>query len=387
VLFRYVTDKDGRPVKKAVIYSKGEHSIDPGKVDPDARRIIAILKQRGYEAYIVGGAVRDLLLDKTPKDFDIATAATPQNIKRVFYNARIIGKRFRLVHVVFGRKIFEVCTFRSTADGTVGNSFGTIHEDALRRDFTLNALYYDPVTERVLDYVGGVQDIEKRVITPVIPLKCIFVEDPVRMVRGVKYAASTGFTLPFLVKRQIKKNAPLLFSVSPSRLTEELVKIVNSPSASKIVTAAMDLGIYPYLQPAASALCEGSKDFKAHYLASLAALDTAFPDNAQTSATPVRYGERLSYFLIDYIATLRDWTKELAKGTDYHELLNWTWAQCRSFVLPMNPQRSELDYAVAKALADLGITAGDLRKRRSRGRRKEKPRVKSLTSNSSSRSG
>jgi poly(A) polymerase len=376
VLFRYVTDKDGRPVKKAVIYSKSEHSIDSDKVDPDARRIIAILKQRGYEAYIVGGAVRDLLLGKTPKDFDIATDATPQNIKRVFYNARIIGKRFRLVHVIFGRKIFEVCTFRSTADGTTGNSFGTIHEDALRRDFTLNALYYDPVTERLIDYVGGVQDIEKKVLSPVIPLKCIFEEDPVRMVRGVKYAASTGFAIPFLVKRQIKKNAPLLFSVSPSRLTEELVKIVNSPAASKIVCAAMDMGIYPYLQPAASALCESSKEFKARYLGSLAALDAAFPENAQTSATPVRYGERLAYFLIDYIATLRDWSKELARGADYHELLNWTWAQCRSFVLPMNPQRSELDYAVAKALADLGVTPADLRKRRtrSRGHRREKPR-------------
>jgi poly(A) polymerase len=230
--------------------------------------------------------------------------------------------------------------------------------------------------------VGGVEDIKKKVISPVIPLKCIFIEDPVRMVRCVKYAASTDFAIPFLVKRQIKKNAPLLFSVSPSRLTEELVKIVNSPASSKIVTAAMDMGINPYLQPAASALCESSRDFKAHYLASLEALDAAFPENAQTSATPVRYGERLTYFLIDYITTLRDWTKELAKGTDYHELLNWTWAQCRSFVLPMNPQRSELDYAVEKALADLGITPVDLRKRRSRGRRKEKP-----TSNSSSRSG
>jgi poly(A) polymerase len=198
-----VTDEKGRPIKKAVVYTKQEHAVDLTKVDGDARRIVTTLRQYGFETYIVGGAVRDLLLDHTPKDFDIATEATPQQIKKLFSRARIIGKRFRLVHVVTGPKIFEVSTFRSIAEGTVGNSFGTVNEDALRRDFTINALYYDPVHEQIVDYVGGFKDIERRVIEPVIPLATIFTEDPVRMVRAVKYAATTGFTLPSSLKRQI----------------------------------------------------------------------------------------------------------------------------------------------------------------------------------------
>ena len=147
MLFRYSADAKGRPVKKAIIYTKDEHSISPQKIDPDALFIVKQLHSHGYDAYIVGGAVRDLLVQKEPKDFDIVTDATPSKIKKIFRNSRIIGRRFRLVHVFFGPKIFEVSTFRSISDGSVGNSFGTMDEDALRRDFTLNALYYDPLKD------------------------------------------------------------------------------------------------------------------------------------------------------------------------------------------------------------------------------------------------
>ncbi|MDE5776435.1 MAG: polynucleotide adenylyltransferase PcnB, partial [Treponemataceae bacterium] len=142
MLVRYGKDKNGQPVKKAVVYTKDEHRIPIEKIDSDAIRIIERLKENGHSAYLVGGAVRDLLVGNTPKDFDIVTDATPSRIRRIFRSARIIGRRFRLVHVVFGPKIFEVSTFRSIVEGSVGNDFGTMDEDVMRRDFTLNALYY-----------------------------------------------------------------------------------------------------------------------------------------------------------------------------------------------------------------------------------------------------
>ena len=215
VLYRYGTDGDGRLIKKAVVYTKAEHFITNKKIDPDALQIVNRLRDAGYTAYIVGGAVRDLIVGNVPKDFDIVTDATPSKIKRIFRNSRIIGRRFRLVHVVFGSKIFEVSTFRSNADGSIGNDFGTIEQDVMRRDFTMNALYYDPLQEQVIDYVGGVRDIKKHVLRPVIPLETIFVEDPVRMLRAVKYSATTDAKMTFNLRHKIKQSATLLNQVSP----------------------------------------------------------------------------------------------------------------------------------------------------------------------------
>ena len=141
MLVRYSSNQDGKPVKKAIIYTCDEHCIKNSDIDPDALKVITQLKGFGFSAYLVGGAVRDLLLGRKPKDFDIVTDATPSKIKKLFRNSRIIGRRFRLVHVFFGSKIFEVSTFRSISSGTVGNNFGTMDEDVQRRDFTLNALY------------------------------------------------------------------------------------------------------------------------------------------------------------------------------------------------------------------------------------------------------
>ena len=193
---RYSTEQSGKAVKKAIVYTQDEHGIRFSAVDPKAVYIVECLQSSGYETYIVGGAVRDLILGKSPKDFDIVSAASPGRIKKLFHQARIIGHRFRLVHVRFGSKVFEVSTFRSLRDGLTSNTFGTIEEDVLRRDFTLNALFYDPLTQLVVDYVGGIPDIRKQQIRPIIPLATIFSDDPVRMIRALKYAAATGFTLP-----------------------------------------------------------------------------------------------------------------------------------------------------------------------------------------------
>lgn len=349
MLVRYGTDAKGRPVKKAVVYTKEEHNISLSSIDSDAIYIINMLKDNGFDSYIVGGAVRDLIGKRKPKDFDIVTDATPSRIKKIFRNSRIIGKRFRLVHIFFGDKIFEVSTFRSICDGSVGNAFGTMDEDVMRRDFTLNALYYDPIKQQVIDYVNGIEDIRKGVITPVIPLDRIFIEDPVRMLRAVKYSATTGCKLPRKLKKKIRESSELLSPVSPSRLTEELLKIVNSGHSKDIVSAALDTDLYIYLQPAATELILENKDFFKKYMASLEELDKLVQTKPES-----KLGERLYFILRDFVEQLTDWNQEKKSGPAA-ELYKRTWAICRNFVLPMNPQRTELDYAVRKILLDLGI--------------------------------
>lgn len=360
MLFRYSKDKKGRLLKKAVIYTKEEHGIKLNEVDSDALRIITHLRESGFMAYIVGGAVRDLIVGKKPKDFDIVTNATPSRIKKLFRNSRIIGRRFRLVHVFFGDKIFEVSTFRSIKDGSVGNAFGTIDEDVMRRDFTLNALYYDPLEEQIIDYMGGVQDIKKAVIRPVIPMDKIFVEDPVRMLRAVKYAATTGCRMSWFLKRKIRKSAHLLSPVSPSRLTEELLKIINSGHAYEIVSQALATDLYMYLQPTATAMMYSNHSFEKKYLESLKALDELV-----SKKHDARLGEKLVYLVYDFIAGLTDWSKEVQYTPAAGELYVKTWRDCRNFILPMNPQRSELEYAIRVSLKKLGVSvrmsSGELR--------------------------
>ena len=273
MLYRYGKDEKGRPVKKAVVYTKDEHCIPLYKIDPDALRIVQRLKDNGFTAYIVGGAVRDLLVGRAPKDFDIVTDATPSKIKRIFRNSRIIGRRFRLVHVIFGLKIFEVSTFRSNADGSVGNDFGTIDEDVLRRDFTINALYYDPLQEHVIDYVGGVRDIKKGLLRPVISIDTIFVEDPVRMLRAIKYSSTTGCQMSWALRHKIRNSAHLLGPVSPSRLTEEMHKIINSGHSFEIVSECLKTDLYMALQPAATAMMYADRNFETNYFQHLKEMD------------------------------------------------------------------------------------------------------------------
>jgi poly(A) polymerase len=338
---RYATEKDGKPVKKAIVYTQDEHGINFADVDPEAVHIVEALRSHGYETYIVGGAVRDLILGKKPKDFDIVTAAIPTRIKKLFRNARIIGHRFRLVHVYVGSKIFEVSTFRSLKDGLTSNTFGTIEEDVLRRDFTLNALFYDPLTQVVVDYVGGMRDIQKRSIRPIISLDTIFNDDPVRMIRAVKYAAATGFKLPLFLKWKIKKQAPLLAEVSPSRLTEEILKIICSATVVPIVESLEAFGLYTYLQPQASQLMKEQRYFRERYLRSLGILN-----QEGFKGLP---GEALAALVRDYI---EDCTPQWNEDPENYKN---TFMAARRFVLPMNPPRVELDRALRLIFKAHGI--------------------------------
>ena len=366
MLYRYSKDGRGNPVRTATIYTKSEHNIPLDKIDSDCLRVVTHLKECGFDTYIVGGAVRDLLTGKTPKDFDVVTSATPSRIKKLFRNSRIIGKRFRLVHVFFGDKIFEVSTFRSIIDGSVGNSFGSIEEDVLRRDFTLNALYYDPLKEQIIDYVGGVQDIRKKILRPVIPMDRIFEEDPVRMLRAVKYSSTCNCKMNFSLKRKIRKSAHLLLPVSPSRLTEEMLKILNSGHAYDIVTACLKTDLYMYLQPNATSMMYQSKEFEKKYMQHLAEMD----ELVQKDKT-IRLGQKLVFLITDFIDSLTDWKKEVLAKSATGELYVKTWSQVRNFVLPINPQRTELEYAIRLALKNLGV-AIKIPKRAFKERRPEK---------------
>ena len=350
VLYRYGTDNKGNLIKKAVVYTKSEHFISNKKIDPDALQIINRLRDAGYTAYIVGGAVRDLIVGNLPKDFDIVTDATPSKIKRIFRNSRIIGRRFRLVHVVFGSKIFEVSTFRSNEEGSVGNEFGTIEQDVLRRDFTMNALYFDPLQEQIIDYVGGVRDIKKHILRPVIPLDVIFTEDPVRMLRAIKYSATTDAKMTFNLRHKIKQSAQLLSTVSPSRITEELLKIINNVHASEIVAEAIDTDIFMYLQPQVMAMLYERKDIEISFMENLRKLDELNKRDPQA-----RLGKKLYFIIYDFVTTLTDWKKEINGKYSVAELYSKTWTECRNFVLPMNPQRRELEYAVRSVMKSLGV--------------------------------
>ncbi|MDR2803440.1 MAG: polynucleotide adenylyltransferase PcnB [Treponema sp.] len=350
--FRYSKDENGRTQKKAVVYTQDEHKVNLSDVDADAVYICSRLRSEGYETYIVGGAVRDLMLGKKPKDFDIASVANPTQIKKIFRNSRVIGRRFRLVHVFFGSKIYELATFRSLKDGANSNTFGTIEDDVLRRDFSLNALFYDPEQELVIDYIGGVDDIRKRIIHPVIPLDTIFKDDPVRMIRAVKYAAMTSFEIPPKLKNRIKADSQLLETVSPSRLTEEIVKIINASCPAKIVKSLDSYGLYQYLQPNASRIMAKNEKFKNNYMKSLE--DLAVKDNEKNSA--------LWALIVDYVESITDWNGAMP------DLYRKTFFAARKFVMPMSPRRLELGKAIRQIFSDHGIVVKKIRPLRIRGR-------------------
>ena len=226
------------------IIPRDQHPISRKGISPNALRVLYRLREGGHEAYLVGGAVRDLLVGGQPKDFDVATSATPEEVRALFRNCRLIGRRFRLEHVVFGREIIEVATFRANVDDGSGdrelheggrllrdNVYGTIEDDAVRRDFTANALYYTVDDFSVRDYVGGFEDVERRLLRLIGDPEARYREDPVRMLRAVRLAAKLDFTIEPATAAPIATLAPLLAEAAPARLFEECLKLFLSGSA------------------------------------------------------------------------------------------------------------------------------------------------------------
>ena len=286
------------------IVSRADHPISRTRIDPDALRVLYRLRRFDYTAYLVGGGVRDLLLDRRPKDFDIGTSAHPHEVKRIFRNCWIIGRRFRLAHVKFGDKTIEVATFRrqveaaaapgpdapaggagpdvpaaasgrDAAEGEAArrrapvrrdNTFGTPEEDAFRRDFTVNALFYDIATFAIIDYVGGMRDLRRRLI------RCIgdpgerFHEDPVRMLRAVTFGARLGFRLDAPVREAIAEHHGLIAQAAPARLLEELYKILRSGLGARTFGSLSRRGLLQHLAPEVER-CRNSRRLRRSLLA------------------------------------------------------------------------------------------------------------------------
>lgn len=235
-------------------YSFDEHQLNQNLIDKDALFVIHRLRQAGHSAYLVGGCVRDLLTSTTPKDFDISTSARPEEIKRLFGRQCIlIGRRFRLAHLRFGKKILEVSTFRAgemTEDLIVqDNVWGTEQEDVLRRDFTINGLYYDPEEQTVIDYVGGWKDLQERTLHTIGDPKIRFQQDPVRMIRLLKFQARLGFKASSEVELGLNDCLPEITKSSPARVLEELFRMMESCASGKFFKMMLDSGLCSRLSP------------------------------------------------------------------------------------------------------------------------------------------
>ena len=254
------------PVRGPQRLARDKHGIDRRNVSRHAIKVCEVLHQAGFDAYIVGGAVRDLIVGLEPKDFDVATNATPNQIRPLFRRARIIGRRFQLVHVVFGQEIIETSTFRAPASddqetdehGRIlrDNLFGSHEEDAARRDFTLNALYYDPIKEEVIDYHRGVPDLKKRVVRMIGDPEKRYREDPVRMLRAIRFAAKLNATIDPASLEPIKRMAPLIENVPASRLFDEVLKLLTCGHAMDCLRQLRDVGLHQGLLPFIDAIFE-----------------------------------------------------------------------------------------------------------------------------------
>ena len=238
---------------------RDKHGIDRRNVSRHAIKVCEVLQHEGYQAYIVGGAVRDLIVGLEPKDFDVATNATPEQVRPLFRRARIIGRRFQLVHVVFGQEIIETSTFRAPASESQAtdengrilrdNEFGTHAQDAARRDFTINALYYNPTTEEVIDYHQGVEDLKHRVVRMIGDPRTRYREDPVRMLRAVRFAVKLNGKIDPASEEPLQSMAGLIENVPASRLFDEMLKLLTCGHAMDCLQRLRQDGLHQGMLP------------------------------------------------------------------------------------------------------------------------------------------
>ena len=302
-----------KTVSKAVVISRDQHNVSRRNISDAALRVLRGLNAAGYDSYLVGGGVRDLLLGQQPKDFDIATDATPEQIKKVFRNSRIIGRRFKIVHVRFGREIFEVTTFRGphnnlnvvgdkgqqnikgleSAQSNKGlilrdNVYGKIDEDAERRDFTVNSLYYTLENFVILDFTGGIQDIQEKTIRIIGDPTERYTEDPVRMLRALRFSAKLNFKIERKTLEPINRLAYLLASISTARLFDESIKLLATGHARKSFESLKQYKIGQYLfEPTLSAMeTDFTKNEQSSRLLDLALHNTDLRLEEGKSVTP-----------------------------------------------------------------------------------------------------
>lgn len=261
------SDFEQRIELNKVVIPRNKHNISRNDIDSSALKVLYRLHKNGYQAYLVGGGVRDLLLGLKPKDFDIATDATPEEVKALFRNCRLVGRRFRLAHILFGREVIEVATFRGHhASGTKqtahasdsgmllrDNVYGNIEEDAERRDFSVNALYYNISDFSVVDFAGGIQDLQSRTLRLIGDPVTRYKEDPVRMLRAIRFAAKLNMSLAAEAKEPIAELAPLLRDVPAARMFEESLKLLQSGNGLTTFKLMLEqqifLPLFPILSP------------------------------------------------------------------------------------------------------------------------------------------
>ncbi|MBI4123723.1 MAG: polynucleotide adenylyltransferase PcnB [Betaproteobacteria bacterium] len=263
---RFIRRVFGLPANTTVRVRREKHGLARDALHPAAAKVCAVLRDGGFSAYVVGGAVRDLLLGIEPKDFDVATDARPEQVKPLFRRALIIGRRFRLVHVMMGAETVEVSTFRAADPETAekdehgrvlrDNVFGTQEEDARRRDFTINALYFDPATEEVVDFHGGLADLKKRTLRMIGDPQTRYREDPVRMLRAVRLAGKLGLTIDAATREPIRALAALIERVPPARVFDEMLKLLLSGHASACLRQLRDVGLQKGLLPLLDVILE-----------------------------------------------------------------------------------------------------------------------------------
>jgi poly(A) polymerase len=248
-------------VVEPFILERSQHPISRRDIDAKALKVLYRLINAGHLAYLVGGSVRDLMMGRRPKDFDVVTSAHPHQVRNLFRNSRLIGRRFRLVHVFFGKQNIEVATFRRSSEELLnseriavvgGNTFGTAEEDAFRRDFTVNSLFYDPRTFRVIDYVGGVADLHARIIRIVGDPEVRMREDPVRMIRAVRFAAKLDFEIEPATRFAIERSCNTVVEASKSRLVEEIYRTLSLSAAARALVLMWRLGLLQILLPSVS---------------------------------------------------------------------------------------------------------------------------------------
>jgi len=282
--------------REPVIVPRASHSISRNQIDPDALKVLYRLSRNGFKAYMVGGAVRDLLLGKKPKDFDIATDARPGQVKKLFANCFLIGRRFRLAHIRFkGGKIIEVATFRrepephEEGESDPHNTFGTPMEDAFRRDISINALFYDIKTFSIIDYVGGLDDLDNRRVCIIGDPKERYLEDPVRMWRVLRYASRQGFSIEHETMNAICRNKDLLGSCSGSRLYEEMNKDLVSGFSKELFQRMSELSILSTIMGKVGRIIEQNSEVRQRFIWALGVLDEAVK-RGEAPSQVVSYG-------------------------------------------------------------------------------------------------
>ena len=345
-------------LEQPIVFTRDQHPISRQLISPSALKVLYRLNKSGFDAYLVGGGVRDILLGQEPKDFDIATNATPDEIKGLFRNCRLIGRRFRLAHIVFGREIIEVATFRGhhdsasekeknctktskqSDDGMLlrDNIYGTIDEDAQRRDFTINALYYSTKDFKVLDFANGVKDVEDKVIRLIGDPQTRYREDPVRMLRAIRFATKLDMEISPETRDPITELAPLMVNIPAARMFEEFLKMFISGKAVENYEQLRKYNLFKFFFPAVDQALDNSDDINTERLERFiiqAMTNTDKRINNDQRVTPAfLFAAMLWYSLQNYIQQINA-TSQLAPQDAFFAALSEIMPeQQRSIAIP-----------------------------------------------------